>query len=230
MLPLESCLLSQSRRLERIRLTPKSSMRRARPTQSKTQGSRFYSMSQGSRMECLTLKSGRCSRRVGKLKSNSRTKKTPYSQQHASKQCWIKVESWGLEHFAQSLAATRLNGNDFQCAARHGQAWLGKARPGVARRGAAWHGKHTASLWGCSSLLGAARHGSAGLGAAGLGGARRGKANTLHLFGDAAVCQARQGAARHGAARPGKAGQGTDWLGKANTRHLTGCRSLLKNY
>ena len=200
MLPLESCLLSQSRRLERIRLTPKSSMRRARPTQSKTQGSRFYSMSQGSRMECLTLKSGRCSRRVGKLKSNSRTKKTPYSQQHASKQCWIKVESWGLEHFAQSLAATRLNGNDFtwQGVASPGSAGHGKAGRGVAglcgaRRGAAWHGKHTASLRRCSSLprRGMAWQGSAGRGAAGLCGARR---------------------------------------GMANTRHLTGCRSLLKNY
>jgi hypothetical protein len=183
MLLSELCPLSQSSQLVTIPLILKSSTLMGSHTPCKTQGLKFCSMLQGSRMECLTLKSGRCSRRVGKLKYSLNTKKIPYSQRNASKLCWTKVESWGLEPSAQSLAATRLNGNDFQCAARHGQAWLGKARPGVARRGAAWHGKHTASLWGCSSLPGAARPGPARLGKARQGTARLGMANTRHLTG-----------------------------------------------
>lgn len=220
MLLSESCHSSQSRQLETIHLTLKYLTQKENLTLCKTLESKSCSMSQELRTECLTQKKGQCFRLGGKSNCNLHTKKTPYSQRHASKPCWIKVESWGLEPFAQFLAATRLNGNNFSWRgeARRGAARHGKARRGKARRGMA----NTLHLFGGAEVC-STRLGEAWQGAAGQGMARRGLANTLHLFGGAEVCL---GAARRGQARRGVARRGAAWRGMANTRHLTGCRSL----
>lgn len=182
-----SCLSSQSSQPETIRLTLKSSMLKASHIPCKTHGSKSCSMSQESRTECLTQKKGQCFRPGGKSNYSLHTKKTPCSQRHAFKPCSIKVESWGLEHFAQFSAATLLNGNDFS---RHGEAGLGQERRGQARHGLA---RQTHCISSEVQQFAKAGRGMARPGAAGHGKARRGLARQTHgALRSAAACQCKK--------------------------------------